>query len=109
MAQASGALAQAFVAPCARNDCRAVWEYLDTLDDAALGAATTAKPKSTAHADTVNQWIAASSWMWWAYALSKKRLKPAAFAIADGSSKRSWGHMTLFGCAALELLLCHRS
>jgi hypothetical protein len=30
---------------------RAVQEYLDKLDDEAFGAATTTKPKFTAHAD----------------------------------------------------------
>lgn len=42
------------------NDApRAVREYLDTLDDEAFGAATTVKPKFTAHADPASQWIAA--------------------------------------------------
>ncbi|EBA18473.1 Transposase and inactivated derivative [Roseobacter sp. SK209-2-6] len=36
-----------------------VREYLDTLDDEALGATTTAKPKLTAHADPASQWTAA--------------------------------------------------
>lgn len=34
---------------------RAVREYLDTLDDEAFGAATTIKPKFTAHADPASQ------------------------------------------------------
>lgn len=34
---------------------RAVREYLDTLDDEAFGAATTVKPKFTAHADPASQ------------------------------------------------------
>lgn len=34
-------------------------EYLDTLDDEAFGAATTVKPKFTAHADPAGQWTAA--------------------------------------------------
>ena len=38
---------------------RAVREYLYTLDDEAFGAATTAKPKFTAHADPASQWTAA--------------------------------------------------
>ncbi len=38
---------------------RAVREYLDTLDDEAFGAATTATPKFTAHADPASQWTAA--------------------------------------------------
>ena len=42
------------------NDApRAVREYLDTLDDDAFGAATTTKPKFTAHADPACQWTAA--------------------------------------------------
>ena len=42
------------------NDApRAVREYLDTLDDEAFGAATTVKPKFTAHADPASQWTAA--------------------------------------------------
>lgn len=42
------------------NDAqRAVQEYLDTLDDQAFGAATTTKPKFTAHADPASQWTAA--------------------------------------------------
>ena len=49
---------------------RAVREYLDTLDDAAFGAATTAKPKFTAHADPASQWTAA-------------RKGPAFFAYSD--------------------------
>jgi hypothetical protein len=38
---------------------RALREYLDTLDDEAFGAATTVKPKFTAHADPASQWTAA--------------------------------------------------
>ncbi len=38
---------------------RAVKEYLDTLDDAAFGAATPVKPKFTSHADPASQWTAA--------------------------------------------------
>lgn len=34
-------------------------EYLDTLDDAAFGAATPVKPKFTSHADPASQWSAA--------------------------------------------------
>jgi transposase len=41
------------------NAPRAVQEYLDTLDDEAFGAATTTKPKFTAHADPASQWTAA--------------------------------------------------
>ena len=49
---------------------RAVREYLDTLDDAAFGAATEKVPKFTAHADPASQWTGA--------------LKgPAFFAYAD--------------------------
>ncbi len=54
-----------------RNDApRAVREYLDTLDDEAFGAATTAKPKFTAYADPASQWTAA-------------RKGPAFFAYSD--------------------------
>lgn len=53
------------------NDApRAVLEYLDTLDDEAFGAATTAKHKFTAHADPASQWTAA-------------RKSPAFFAYSD--------------------------
>ena len=53
------------------NDApRAVREYLDTLDDEAFGAATTAKAKFTAHADPASQWTAA-------------RKGPAFFAYSD--------------------------
>ncbi len=38
---------------------RAAREYLDTLDDEAFGAATTVKPKFTAHADPASQRTAA--------------------------------------------------
>ncbi|AXI42586.1 IS1182 family transposase [Sulfitobacter sp. SK011] len=38
---------------------RAVREYLDVLDDAAFGAATTVKPKFTSHSDPTSQWTAA--------------------------------------------------
>jgi transposase len=38
---------------------RAVREYLDVLDDAAFGAATTVKPKFTSHSDPSSQWTAA--------------------------------------------------
>ncbi len=49
---------------------RAVREYLDTLDDAAFGAATEKTPKFTSHADPASQWTGA--------------LKgPAFFAYAD--------------------------
>jgi len=38
---------------------RAVREYLDTLDDAAFGAATPVQPKFTSHSDPASQWTAA--------------------------------------------------
>ena len=38
---------------------RAVREYLDVLDDAAFGAATTVEPKFTSHSDPSSQWTAA--------------------------------------------------
>jgi transposase len=38
---------------------RAVRDYLDTLDDAAFGAATPVKPKFTSHSDPASQWTAA--------------------------------------------------
>jgi hypothetical protein len=43
----------------AKDAPRAVRECLDTLDDEAFGAATTTKPKFTAHADPASQWTAA--------------------------------------------------
>ena len=53
-----------------RDAPRAVREYLDTLDDAAFGAATEKTPKFTSHADPAAQWTGA--------------LKgPAFFAYAD--------------------------
>lgn len=42
------------------NDApRAVREYLETLDDAAFGAASPVKPKFTSHADPASQWTGA--------------------------------------------------
>jgi len=38
---------------------RAVREYLETLDDAAFGAATSVTPKFTSHSDPASQWTAA--------------------------------------------------
>ena len=38
---------------------RAVREYLETLDDAAFGAASPAKPKFVSHSDPASQWTAA--------------------------------------------------
>lgn len=38
---------------------RAVREYLETLDDAAFGAATPVKPKFNSHSDPASQWTAA--------------------------------------------------
>lgn len=38
---------------------RAVREYLDTLDDAAFGAASPVKPKFTSHSDPASQWTGA--------------------------------------------------
>ena len=38
---------------------RAVREYLETLDDAAFGAATPVTPKFTSHSDPASQWTAA--------------------------------------------------
>ncbi len=38
---------------------RAVREYLDTLDDAAFGAASPVKPKFTSYSDPASQWTAA--------------------------------------------------
>jgi transposase len=49
---------------------RAVREYLDTLDDAAFGAASEVKPKFTSHADPASQWTGAQK-------------GPAFFAYAD--------------------------
>ncbi len=49
---------------------RAVREYLNTLDDAAFGAASETTPKFTAHADPASQWTAA-------------RKGPAFFAYSD--------------------------
>lgn len=49
---------------------RAVREYLDTLDEAAFGAATPVVPKFTAHSDPASQWTAA-------------RKGPAFFAYSD--------------------------
>ena len=43
------------------NAPRAVREYLDTLDDAAFGAASEKTPKFTAHADPAAQWTGALS------------------------------------------------
>ena len=52
------------------NAPRAVRQYLDALDEEAFGAATTVKPKFTAHADPASQWTAA-------------RKGPAFFAHSD--------------------------
>ena len=49
---------------------RAVREYLETLDDAAFGAASPVKPKFTSHSDPPSQWTAA-------------RKGPAFFAYSD--------------------------
>ena len=49
---------------------RAVREYLDTLDNAAFGAATEVTPKFTSHADPASQWTGAQK-------------GPAFFAYAD--------------------------
>lgn len=49
---------------------RAVREYLDTLDDAAFGAASPVEPKFTSHSDPASQWTAA-------------RKGPAIFAYSD--------------------------
>lgn len=38
---------------------RAVREYLETLDEAAFGAATSVQPKFTSHSDPASQWTAA--------------------------------------------------
>ena len=42
-----------------RDAPRAVREYLDVLDDAAFGAASTVEPKFTSHSDPSSQWTAA--------------------------------------------------
>lgn len=49
---------------------RAVREYLDTLDEAAFGAATSVEPKFTSYSDPASQWTAA-------------RKGPAFFAYSD--------------------------
>ena len=41
---------------------RAVREYLATLDDAALGAASPVDPKFTSHSDPAEQWTGARGW-----------------------------------------------
>lgn len=38
---------------------RAVKEYLEVLDEAAFGAATTVEPKFTSHSNPASQWTAA--------------------------------------------------
>jgi len=43
----------------AEDTPRAVRDYLETLDDAAFGAATSVKPKFTSHSDPASQWTAA--------------------------------------------------
>ena len=48
---------------------RAVREYLDTLDEAAFGAASEVQPKFTSHSDPASQWTAA-------------RIGPAFFAYS---------------------------
>ena len=52
------------------NAPRAVREYLDTLDEAALGAASEVQPKFTSHSDPASQWTAA-------------RKGPAFFSYSD--------------------------
>ncbi len=49
---------------------RAVREYLDTLDEAAFGAASEVRPKFTSHSDPASQWTAA-------------RKGPAFFSYSD--------------------------
>jgi hypothetical protein len=49
---------------------RAVREYLDTLDEAAFGAASNVQPKFTSHSDPASQWTAA-------------RKGPAFFSYSD--------------------------
>ena len=49
---------------------RAVREYLDTLDEAAFGAASEVQPKFTSHSDPASQWTAA-------------RKGPAFFSCSD--------------------------
>ena len=49
---------------------RAVREYLDTLDEAAFGAASEVQPKFTSHSDPASQWTAA-------------RKGPAFFSYSD--------------------------
>ena len=49
---------------------RAVREYLDSLDEAAFGAASEVQPKFTSHSDPANQWTAA-------------RKGPAFFSYSD--------------------------
>jgi transposase len=49
---------------------RAVREYLDTLDEAAFGAASEVQPKFTSHSDAASQWTAA-------------RKGPAFFSYSD--------------------------
>ncbi|PZX11786.1 transposase [Palleronia aestuarii] len=49
---------------------RAVREYLETLDDAAFGAATPVLPKFVSHADPASQWTAAQK-------------RPAVFTYSD--------------------------
>ena len=53
-----------------RDAPRAVREYLDTLDEAAYGAASEVAPKFTSHSDPASQWTAA-------------RKGPAFFAYSD--------------------------
>jgi transposase len=52
------------------NAPRAVREYLDTLDEAAFGAASEVQPKFTSHSDPASQWTAA-------------RKGPAFFSYSD--------------------------
>ena len=53
-----------------KDSPRAVREYLDTLDEAAFGAASEVQPKFTSHSDPASQWTAA-------------RKGPAFFSYSD--------------------------
>jgi IS5 family transposase len=70
---------------------RAVREYLDTLDDAAFGAATEVAPKFTSHSDPASQWTAA-------------RHGPAFFACSNNkivSAKRSFSSTPTMGSSSM--------
>nr|WP_205963785.1 hypothetical protein [Pseudoruegeria sp. SK021] len=62
---------------------RAEREYLDTLNEAAFGAASEVQPKFTSHSDSASQWTAARCKCWIKFPQKCWRKKSPPLGLGD--------------------------